>query len=478
MWDDIPEQGDFGSENRKYARKALHPDDLDCFNENFSRESMLRMFTEGKKQISKRLRRRTTSGTYRMARIGNQEDECWCVLVFRDVQDEYLLEQERNVEISQLATAAKAAYQMLIAVNLTQNTYHMMEYQRFPVKEPAAQGCFDELIAFELGTVHPDYREEFTCKFDRKNLAERFRRGERILSMEVPHMGEDGIYHWNFTQVVKVDSPYTHDLIEITLSRNIDEERRIQQESLEKERQAKLLLEDALKKAEKANQAKSDFLSRMSHEIRTPMNAIIGMSAIAAQSIGDDEHVADCISKIGISSRFLLSLINDILDMSRIESGKMLLKNEKIPTEEFLKGLNDICYGQAAAKGVEYECIVDPTLDDFYIGDAMKLQQVLINILSNAIKFTGEGGKVTFSAAPHRKTKDGAKLRFPGVHWHDSAVWRYRAGPIDFQKYRGHDGRPNQCADNQGNRFRVYSGYKTGSYGGSKTPLCQEENQL
>lgn len=157
---------------------------------------------------------------------------------------------------------------------------------------------------------------------------------------------------------------------------------------IRQEQQQRASLAAALAAAKQANAAKTDFLSRMSHEIRTPMNAIIGMSAIAAQSIGDDEHVADCISKIGISSRFLLSLINDILDMSRIESGKMLLKNEKIPTEEFLKGLNDICYGQAAAKGVEYECIVDPTLDDFYIGDAMKLQQVLINILSNAIKFT------------------------------------------------------------------------------------------
>ncbi|MFQ7551978.1 MAG: sensor histidine kinase, partial [Blautia marasmi] len=104
------------------------------------------------------------------------------------------------------------------------------------------------------------------------------------------------------------------------------------------------------------------------------MNAIIGMSAIAAQALGDDERVAECISKIGISSRFLLSLINDILDMSRIESRKMLLKNEKIPTEDFINGLNAICYSQAATKGVEYECIVDPTLDDFYIGDAMKLQ--------------------------------------------------------------------------------------------------------
>ncbi len=96
-------------------------------------------------------------------------------------------------------------------------------------------------------------------------------------------------------------------------------------------------LSAALVAAEQANAAKTDFLSRMRHEIRTPMNAIIGMSAIAAGAIGDDEQVADCISKIGISSRFLLSLINDILDMSRIESGKMLLKSEKNTDRRILK---------------------------------------------------------------------------------------------------------------------------------------------
>ena len=179
-----------------------------------------------------------------------------------------------------------------------------------------------------------------------------------------------------------------------------------------KEQRQKEELASALVAAKQANAAKSDFLSRMSHEIRTPMNAIIGMSTIAAQSIGNDEQVADCIAKIGISSRFLLSLINDILDMSRIESGKMLLKSEKIPTEEFLNGINSICYSQAEAKGVDYECIVAPVIDDYYIGDAMKLQQVLINILSNAIKFTREGGKVTFSMEQRKRTKNDALLRF------------------------------------------------------------------
>ncbi|MEG0910156.1 MAG: response regulator [Ruthenibacterium sp.] len=172
------------------------------------------------------------------------------------------------------------------------------------------------------------------------------------------------------------------------------------------------LLATALQAAKQANAAKSDFLSRMSHEIRTPMNAIIGMSSIAAHCIGDDQQVMDCISKIGISSRFLLSLINDILDMSRIESGKVLLKSEEIPFEDFIHGINAICYTNADASGIDYDCVIDRGVEEVYIGDAMKLQQVIINILSNAVKFTKNGGKVSLNVYQLKKEKNHATLRF------------------------------------------------------------------
>ncbi len=183
-------------------------------------------------------------------------------------------------------------------------------------------------------------------------------------------------------------------------------------QEIEAEQKKNELLSAALTAAKQANSAKTDFLSRMSHEIRTPMNAIIGMSAIAAHSLDDPSQVADCISKIGISSRFLLSLINDILDMSRIESGKVLLKSEKIPFTELIGSINSICYDQARAKDIDYECIVDSTVEDSYLGDAMKLQQVLINILSNAIKFTNAKGRVSMDIKQLRKTSDHAELRF------------------------------------------------------------------
>ncbi|MEG2881918.1 MAG: response regulator [Christensenella sp.] len=171
-------------------------------------------------------------------------------------------------------------------------------------------------------------------------------------------------------------------------------------------------LKDALLAAQQANAAKSEFLSRMSHEIRTPMNTIIGMSTLAAGCVNDPMQVSEYLSKVGISARFLLSLINDILDMSRIESGKVLIRHEKIPFEEFVNGINSICYAQARQKEIEYDAILTSFVEDEYIGDAMKLQQVIINVITNAIKFTPKGGKVQFIVHQEKISNEEAVMRF------------------------------------------------------------------
>ena len=153
-------------------------------------------------------------------------------------------------------------------------------------------------------------------------------------------------------------------------------------------------LSDALENAEQANRAKTAFLSNMSHEIRTPMNAIIGLDNIALNDPDVPPKTRDYLEKIGNSAEHLLGLINDILDMSRIESGRMVLKKEEFSFPKLLESINTMFSGQCAAAGLDYQCHIDGEVDSHYIGDSGKLRQVLINILGNAVKFTPAGGRV------------------------------------------------------------------------------------
>lgn len=163
------------------------------------------------------------------------------------------------------------------------------------------------------------------------------------------------------------------------------------------ERQAKKTLEDALALAKEANRAKSDFLSAMSHDIRTPMNAIMGMTTLAAANMGDLGRVKDCLQKISVSSRHLLSLINDILDMSKIERGQITLNRMKIDLTELLEQISAIIAPQARAAGLQFTIRSERVRQKHFYGDGLRISQILINLLSNAVKYTPEGGSVTFT---------------------------------------------------------------------------------
>lgn len=158
-------------------------------------------------------------------------------------------------------------------------------------------------------------------------------------------------------------------------------------------RQKKLSI--ALLTAENASREKSEFLSRMSHEIRTPMNGILGMTAIAKMSMGNDEKVEDCLDKIELSSGYLLALLNDILDMSRIESGKIELCQESFELGRLLDQVEVMFRLKAEEAGLLFQVKADRLPAPAVIGDGLRIRQVIVNIVSNAIKFTPSGGRVT-----------------------------------------------------------------------------------
>ena len=169
-------------------------------------------------------------------------------------------------------------------------------------------------------------------------------------------------------------------------------------------------LSEAVRAAETANKAKSTFLSNMSHDIRTPMNAIIGFTTLAVSNIDDKKRVQDYLGKILSSSNHLLSLINDILDMSRIESGKIHLEETEVSLSEVLHDLKTIISGQIHAKQLElYMDVMDVTNENVYC-DKTRLNQVLLNLLSNAVKFTPAGGTVSVRIRQCHGTQKGSEL--------------------------------------------------------------------
>jgi len=167
----------------------------------------------------------------------------------------------------------------------------------------------------------------------------------------------------------------------------------------------------SLKDAENANRAKTNFLSSMSHDIRTPMNAIVGMTSIAQRCIDDRAQVKECLEKIELASNHLLTLINDILDISRVESGKVRLNPSAFSLASAMKSLVSILYPQIREKGLDFEVRLDGIEEEFVFADELRINQIWINILSNAVKYTPSGGRITVLLREERLPGDELSIR-------------------------------------------------------------------
>ena len=264
---------------------------------------------------------------------------------------------------------------------------------------------FPDLLESWSDLLHPDDKEWVLKEFS-ETISDYT--GQKTYDVEYRLLTKNRGYRWYRAVGKPTRRPDGSPISYIGVFIDITEKKEMMQE-LAQQRES---LSIALEEANQANKAKTAFLSNMSHEIRTPMNAIIGLDRIVLSDPGISETTREHVEKIGLSAQHLLSIINDILDMSRIESGRVTVKNEEFSFAKTLAQVNTIVSGQCRDKDIEYECHVKGTFDDYYIGDDMKLRQVLINILGNAVKFTPPGGTVRLVVETIARFDGRSTLRF------------------------------------------------------------------
>lgn len=311
------------------------------------------------------------------------------------LQEELLEQEKHRTQQNSMITALASDYRSVYYIDLDADEGICYQSDS-KIKDNIEKGSHFHFAStfneYAMDYVDEEFRNDFLDFISLKNIQERLSK-ESIISFRYLIV-RDGRKSYEMLRIAGVKHPEDREdqkihAIGIGFS-DIDEEMR---DSLAKNQ----ALSDALKAAEEASKAKTVFLSNMSHEIRTPMNAIIGLGTLALKEDDISETTRDYLEKIDGSAQHLLSLINDILDMSRIESGKVTLKNEEFSFSKLINQINTMFNGQCNDKGLEYVCKMKSDLDDYYIGDDIKLKQVLINILGNAVKFTPAGGRIDFT---------------------------------------------------------------------------------
>ncbi len=275
-----------------------------------------------------------------------------------------------------------------LTVDLEHNTYSYMAGIRPLSSSLAMEGAYDDIIRVHAqDIIGEEGQERFRQTFRADSIG-------AILSEQDTftyecHVCRDGKEDWEHLIAVCLQREGGRAVRILFVRQNI-------MELKQRELQSRQALQEALAQAQRANQAKTTFLSNMSHDIRTPMNAIIGFATIAAGHIDNKEQVRDCLQKVLSSSNHLLSLINDILDMSRIESGKVQIKEQECNISELTHNLVSIIQPQVKAKRLELFIDTFNVNNEDVIADPLKLSQVFVNLLSNAVKYTPAGGTVNF----------------------------------------------------------------------------------
>ncbi|MDO4198496.1 MAG: response regulator [Erysipelotrichaceae bacterium] len=343
---------------------------------------------------------------------------------YRDVQAEH--EREERLK---MVEAIGGIFNFCMYITLSDYTYEQLITNEFVRSaDPYLNGnAFHDLVEVLKQTIDDEYKDVAREFYNPDTIQERLAAREKenpneqvLITQEIYSNTAERWYRLCFIGVDKDDKGnFIHVIFgasDITKDKLLEAEQ-------------KRVLADALKAAEHANTAKTVFLNNMSHDIRTPMNAIIGFTSLAQNHLDDEEKTKDYLSKIALSSDHLLSLINEVLDMSRIESGKVRIEESEVHLPDILHDLRTIVQANVDAKQLHLYLDTQDVRDEDVYADKLRLNQVLLNIISNAIKFTKTGGNIYIRLIQRADAPEGyAKYEF---HVKDTGIGMSK----DFQKH-------------------------------------------
>ena len=303
-------------------------------------------------------------------------------------------EQKQKIrEHGDIIQSLSNQYSILIIVDLKNDKYDVIKDERGLERRIPEHGTYERLNRIFFGIrVAADGRKNLTGQLTIENIIEQLSASNQVMEVEYQRNSEKGSEErWERLTIIEVAKEDNKASLVMLGINDISEQKK-------EEIRNRQMIQDAMLAANQANHAKSDFLSRMSHDIRTPLNAIIGMSGIAQKNINNHERMSDCLEKIDSAGKHLLDLVNEVLDMSRIESGRLTIIAEELDLLEMINNIHSIVGNLAEQNSHSLTVSTEGLTHPKVLGDPSRIQQILMNLLSNAVKYTPKGGKISFTA--------------------------------------------------------------------------------
>ncbi len=309
------------------------------------------------------------------------------ISTFQDIDKRKRDSQEKGNIIQSLSKQ----YCSLIFVDLVNDLYDVLKDERGLEMRIPIKGAYNRFNTIFMGSrICYEARENIVEQLSIENIRNRVSADSPVWEVEYKRNLDKGREKWERITIVEVSERGGKATEVIFGIKDVSAQKKAELASRQ-------TLQDALDAAKSANNAKSDFLSKMSHDIRTPLNAIIGMSGIAGRNLQDQAKLEDCLHKIDTSGKHLLNLINEVLDMSMIENGSTMLFEDKFDLNELIQNVKNITEALVTAKELTFVIDFKGLQNPMVIGDASRIQQILTNILSNAVKYTKREGRIAFA---------------------------------------------------------------------------------